>query len=644
MGSVYQKRKDDDDDDDKKPKPNDIGKEIVKNLDNIGKGISEFFGGKDKKWAKKGTGHTLGDSSTSQQQPARSQPPPLLASSHNGAASAARQAPPQQAQQQQQSRAPNPQAAAAANAAAARAAAAARPASARTKMTVTSAQPKPTADTATGTATDVAAGRGAATVARAAPAQSESAHAFSEALQALCSMGFDATRAQAALQRTGGEIESALDLLSGDSELLEQIARLDAPVTNSTVSETNLETSLGSSIEHASESATEHAAGHAADLHAATLALSPPPPPPPLTPAIVHFPTDRDERVERARAAAAAAAANGEADLPAIQLLIKLVANVAANPTEPKYRRVRLTNQKLAAAFGGRPHALELLQLVGFRIGTQIGGGDGAGHGGDGAGADGDGAGVAGAGGGAGGGGDGGDGDSAVMSESDASDTDLLSAWASLLAEAEANAKDVALGPSNIKVMHAAENNAAPRTEDLPADFFSLTAEEARSLVAAAHARRAADSTLRTRETREAEAARRRRMYRKAMVRVRFPDGTMIQATFAVGAPISRVLTWVANSLREPNHPFELAVARGKPLDDPKMTVGQAELAPAALLNFHVPRNEVHNPPFLRADLLANIEQRTAEELPQGYGGAQPQVLAAKLPEQEKRVPKWAPK
>eukprot|EP00965_Chrysotila_dentata_P198736 6178989-Pleurochrysis_carterae.AAC.1 len=38
MGSVYQKRKDDDDDDDKKPKPNDIGKEIVKNLDNIGKG------------------------------------------------------------------------------------------------------------------------------------------------------------------------------------------------------------------------------------------------------------------------------------------------------------------------------------------------------------------------------------------------------------------------------------------------------------------------------------------------------------------------------------------------------------------------------------------------------------------------------
>eukprot|EP00965_Chrysotila_dentata_P200888 6180241-Pleurochrysis_carterae.AAC.1 len=45
------------------------------------------------------------------------------------------------------------------------------------------------------------------------------------------------------------------------------------------------------------------------------------------------------------------------------------------------------------------------------------------------------------------------------MSESDASDTDLLSAWASLLAEAEANAKDVALGPSNIKARAALLTN-----------------------------------------------------------------------------------------------------------------------------------------------------------------------------------------
>ena len=55
--------------------------------------------------------------------------------------------------------------------------------------------------------------------------------------------------------------------------------------------------------------------------------------------------------------------------------------------------------------------------------------------------------------------------------------------------------------------------------------------------------------TIRTKATREAIAAKKKRRYRKALVRVRFPDGVMIQATFSVKAPVSLLLQWVSECL-----------------------------------------------------------------------------------------------
>ena len=51
-------KKKDKDKGDKKKK--DIGDEIGAAFDKMGKGISDFFGGKEKKWEKKGGGHQLG--------------------------------------------------------------------------------------------------------------------------------------------------------------------------------------------------------------------------------------------------------------------------------------------------------------------------------------------------------------------------------------------------------------------------------------------------------------------------------------------------------------------------------------------------------------------------------------------------------
>lgn len=57
---------------------------------------------------------------------------------------------------------------------------------------------------------------------------------------------------------------------------------------------------------------------------------------------------------------------------------------------------------------------------------------------------------------------------------------------------------------------------------------------------------------LRTRAQREADAASRRREYKRALVRVRFPDGYALQGTFGAAEPVSALFEFVAGSLREP--------------------------------------------------------------------------------------------
>ena len=139
-------------------------------------------------------------------------------------------------------------------------------------------------------------------------------------------------------------------------------------------------------------------------------------------------------------------------------------------------------------------------------------------------------------------------------------------------------------------------------------DFYQITPAEAKALLDTAAAKRADAETFKTRETREAEAARLRRRYRKAMIRVRFPDGIVLQATFSSAASVADVCSWVEQSLREPGHAFELAMARGQPLREMGATLEAAELCPAALLNFKLPANEPHQPPYLHGFLLERLQ------------------------------------
>jgi len=400
-------------------------------------------------------------------------------------------------------------------------------------------------------------------------------------------MGFDAASAREALAAKSGNVEAAIDLLASGF-----MVKAPPPTQQSSLNN---------------------------DMHPPSPAK--PPQAVPSPPFVrVAVPQDAAARLAAAHEAAAALAADGAATLPTLTLLKKLLSNVLSSPEDAKYRRVRLTNPKIASTIGSRAAAHALLQLCGFELadaGSEISVDVPA--------------------------------EAVEMRDAYAHDRASLEECVALVSQAEEWATQAEAGPSDVRVLYAPDGCGAARVQDMGEDFYRLTADDAKAMVAAAAARREREGVLQTRAQREAEAAKRRRRYRKASIRVRFMDGTMLQATFAVSSPVSRIIDWVSESLREPGHAFELSVPRGKPLTDRTTSIEAAELAPAALLNFRLAPGEVMEPPFLTQWLLDTIQPLDAQvaAVPEGEGGMQlPEGGAgqARTMSGEPRVPKWAPK
>lgn len=220
-------------------------------------------------------------------------------------------------------------------------------------------------------------------------------------------------------------------------------------------------------------------------------------------------------------------------------------------------------------------------------------------------------------------------GEHAEMSDASASDAPSLEYACVVLdsgVEMAANGgPPVPIGPVDIKVLAAREGQSMRFDETIGDDYYALTPAEVKALMDAAAAKRAKEERLLTREQREAERRKQKRMYRKAMIRVRFPDGVVLQATFSASAPVSTLLTWVDECLRESGmHPFELSVARGLPLQDLALSLEHAELAPAAMLNFRpsAPGGGMA-PPYLKPELMEMVQMMgdEPEAYPQGFGG-----------------------
>ncbi|XP_032992440.1 UBX domain-containing protein 6 [Lacerta agilis] len=121
---------------------------------------------------------------------------------------------------------------------------------------------------------------------------------------------------------------------------------------------------------------------------------------------------------------------------------------------------------------------------------------------------------------------------------------------------------------------------------ELPSDFFSITAEELkREQRLRAEAVEKA-SMLRTKAMREKEEQRELRKYNYALLRVRFPDGYILQGTFYAREPVSTLYQFVRETLQNNWLPFELLAPGGHKLNDESMAINECGLVPSALLTF----------------------------------------------------------
>ncbi|NXF13452.1 UBXN6 protein, partial [Smithornis capensis] len=120
---------------------------------------------------------------------------------------------------------------------------------------------------------------------------------------------------------------------------------------------------------------------------------------------------------------------------------------------------------------------------------------------------------------------------------------------------------------------------------ELPNDFYNLTAEEIRREQRLRTEAVEKASMLRTRAMREKEEQREMRKYNYTLLRVRFPDGYILQGTFYARESVSELYSFVREALRDDWLPFELLGPGGLKLTDENLPFNECGLVPSALLS-----------------------------------------------------------
>ncbi|NXK93566.1 UBXN6 protein, partial [Formicarius rufipectus] len=122
-------------------------------------------------------------------------------------------------------------------------------------------------------------------------------------------------------------------------------------------------------------------------------------------------------------------------------------------------------------------------------------------------------------------------------------------------------------------------------------------------------------SMLRTRAMREKEEQRELRRYNYTLLRVRFPDGFILQGTFYARESVSALYDFVREALRDDWLPFELLGPGGLKLTDENLAFNECGLVPSALLSLS-----------WDSALMADIEAAAEKGQPQSL--LRPELLA----------------
>ncbi|KAG8519082.1 UBX domain-containing protein 6 [Galemys pyrenaicus] len=122
---------------------------------------------------------------------------------------------------------------------------------------------------------------------------------------------------------------------------------------------------------------------------------------------------------------------------------------------------------------------------------------------------------------------------------------------------------------------------------DLPGDFFNLSSEEIKREQRLRSEAVERLSVLRTKAMREKEEQREMRKYTYTLLRVRLPDGCLLQGTFYARERMAALYGFVREALQNDWLPFDLLASGGqKLLEDENLAFNECGLVPSALLTF----------------------------------------------------------
>ncbi|KAG2393018.1 hypothetical protein C9374_009595 [Naegleria lovaniensis] len=139
---------------------------------------------------------------------------------------------------------------------------------------------------------------------------------------------------------------------------------------------------------------------------------------------------------------------------------------------------------------------------------------------------------------------------------------------------------------------------------------------------------------LMTKQLREKENQKHERVYTSAIIRVRFPDGYLIQGTFSPNHTLRDVRNFVIQTLDNPEAPIVLYIAPPiQRFDDLTKTLKESNLIPAAIINVGLdrkdPKSALFESPKLKEDLLAKVTDLELVSVPKNENIQKPTSQAS---------------
>ena len=262
-----------------------------------------------------------------------------------------------------------------------------------------------------------------------------------------------------------------------------------------------------------------------------------------------------------------------------IDTLLKYLDNAINHPDEEKYRKIRVGNKAFQERVASIKGTEEFMQAAGFLL-LSLPHEDHEEH-------------------------------FWVLSEEMAKDTERLSNIKEVLLAAEPIKPQL---DRAMKVFHP--SNRAAKFE-IPDEFYNVSPAELKKEQQRKEEAVEKLGMLRTKAMRERDELKELRKYRFTLLRVRFPDGVLLQGVFKAHEKLTALRQFVGEQLVS-WLPFNLVTSTGQRLTEDSATLAELNLAPAAVVNFSwdeevqadiAAQRGAHQPgPYLKEETIALIQ------------------------------------